>query len=67
MISYNMASYRPTLDARSAYVKSGSKLVEDTKVKIRAAREGGVKWLSKEKYGKHTPEMAEVRALILCD
>ncbi|KAG8960230.1 hypothetical protein FRC03_006886 [Tulasnella sp. 419] len=54
---------RPTLESIAAFVKTSSTLTEETKVKIRSAREGAVKVVSKLGCDKKSPEMAEIQKI----
>ncbi|KAJ1302094.1 hypothetical protein OPQ81_000925 [Rhizoctonia solani] len=45
---------KPTMEARQAVVTSASKMAEDTKVKVRASRESGMKALKGMGYAKHS-------------
>ncbi|KAG8902247.1 hypothetical protein FRB99_004705 [Tulasnella sp. 403] len=54
---------KPTIEARKAFAKTGSKEAEDTKVKIRSAREVAVKSLSKLGFGRNSPELSELQTL----
>jgi hypothetical protein len=48
------------MEARQAIVTKASKLAEETKVKIRASRESGMKELKKMGYTKHSKFADEV-------
>jgi len=54
---------KPTMEARTSFIKSGSKGAEETKVKIRAAREAGVKALTKLGFEKRSLELTEMQQL----
>ncbi|KDQ08753.1 hypothetical protein BOTBODRAFT_37615 [Botryobasidium botryosum FD-172 SS1] len=56
---------KPTVEARTALLSSATKLAEDTRIKVRGAREGGMKELKKSvgKFTKSSPEAVDLQAL----
>ncbi|KDN40231.1 hypothetical protein RSAG8_08294, partial [Rhizoctonia solani AG-8 WAC10335] len=52
---------KPTMEARQSIVTAASKMAEDTKVKIRASRESGMKALKGMGYAKHSKFAEELQ------
>lgn len=56
-----VALLRPTVEMRTTLLASASKIAENTRIQVRAAREEGMKDLKKAGFAKDTKQAKEVR------